>query len=174
MYISQTTHEWKESFLKSRISVWTFCLNQSLITLRLEKNAYLVIIKCSSCFSIAQGPNILYKGNTKLQQKLSLCLLFFLGVSEIIYFFIQYYIITIIANCGIDCFSQIGMGWAVQYTPVGLLTNYIWMSVIGSFKSSATYQAFHQGTYNTTLLFIHDYNDLMLTIIFCSLPFIIW
>lgn len=70
-----------------------------------------MIIKCSSCFSIAQGPNVLYKENTELQQKLSLCLLFFLGVSEIIfYFFIQYYIITIIANCGKDCFSQIGIG----------------------------------------------------------------
>lgn len=146
-----------EGILLKKLNICLNILSQSLITLRLEKNAYLVIIKCSSCFSIAQGPNILCKENTKLQHKLSLCLLFFLGVSEIIfYFFIQYYVITMIANCGKDWFSQIGIGLGSSVYTSGLTYKLYLNVMIRSFKLPASYQAFHQGACNTTLLFIHD------------------
>lgn len=54
------------------------------------------------------------------------------------------------------------------------LTNCVGMPVMWSFTLSASYQACRQGTYNTALLFIHKYSDLMLTIIFYPLSFIIW
>lgn len=73
-------------------------------------------------FFHSTGPKYSFKKrkNTKLQHKLSLflCVFFFAGVSEIIfYFFIQYYVITMTANCGKDWFSQIGIGLgsSVQY-----------------------------------------------------------
>lgn len=54
----------------------------------------IVMIKCSSCFSMLQGPNILYKENRKGQPKQLLCLLFSSGIRKNILFFIQYYVIT--------------------------------------------------------------------------------
>lgn len=66
------------------------------------------MIKCSSCVPVAQGPNILYKENRKLQQKL--CLLFFRGIRKNILFLFGTTSLLMIANCGKDGFSQIGIG----------------------------------------------------------------
>ena len=71
------------------------------------------------------------------------------------------------ANGGKDRFSQIGIGWAVQYTSVDLL-NKLYLNVSGMIFQLASYQAFHQGTKllllliviviycDTKLLFIHN------------------
>lgn len=153
MYISQSVNEWN---LFKKLTIWTFCLNQSSITLRLENwfhNGCLVMIKCSSCFSGARGPNVLSKENRKLQQKLILCLLFFVGVLGIIFWFL-FHVTSLL--CGKDRFSQVGMGVCSSVYTSGLTYKLYWNVRYGLSSYQQVYQAFCQGTDNTTLLFIHN------------------
>lgn len=130
-------------------------LSQSSVTLRLQNefhNGYIVMRTCSSCFSIAQGPNSIYKGNSC--GKNLLCLSFFLGVLEKNTLFFIHCITSPGSQLRKDRFSKTGMGWAVWYMPVDLLISHIWMSLVWSYKLLTGYQAFQQRACNTKLQFI--------------------
>lgn len=114
-------------------------LSQGSIILRLQHEFYngcIAIWKCSS-WLIAQGPNIIYQEMTVYH--------FLRGIRKIILCFIHYYITSPNSQPGKDRFSQTGTGGAVPYTPVDVLINSFWMSVVWSRKLLASYQAFQQG-----------------------------
>lgn len=153
----------KESFLKKNktknwISVWTFCLNPSLITLRLEKNACLVMIKCSSCFSLAQGPSSLCKETTKLQHKLSLFIILFRGIRNNVLFFysaLRHYHDSQLWPRLV--FTNWRRGGQFSSVPVGSLTDRNWMSWyhLSSYQQ-VTKLFIKEPIILTALLFIHD------------------
>lgn len=97
-------------------------------------DGYIAMIKYSSRFSKAQGPDVLYKENTKLQQKTAAFIILFRGIRSDILFCIQHCAITLIASCGKDGFSQVGVGSGSSVCTHGL-TNYTTFQVISRLLS---------------------------------------
>lgn len=71
-------------------------------------NGYIVMRTCSSCFSIAQGPNSIYKGSS-CGRKLTVFIIF-LGVLEKIPYFLFTTSLLLIANFVKTGFPKLAWG----------------------------------------------------------------